>query len=83
MKYNMAEKKSFEESILRLENIVKALESGETPLNESLKLFEEGVKLADYCNGLLEKAEQKVTTLVKGENGDLKEVPFSGDDIND
>lgn len=73
----MAEKLSFEDALKRLESIVKELENGETPLNTSLKLFEEGVKLANHCNELLEKSEQKVTLLVKGQDGELIEEPFS------
>lgn len=64
----MAEKKlSFEQQLARLEEIVLRLESGETPLEESLKLFEEGSKLMRKCNALLDTAEQKVTMLLGGE----------------
>lgn len=71
----MAEKKlTFEQAMGRLEEIVKALESGEGSLDEAMKLFEEGSKLADRCSAMLDKAEQKVTRLVSAEQEE--EVPF-------
>lgn len=64
----MAEKKlSFEQGTARLEEIVARLESGQAPLDESLKLFEEGSKLLGKCNAMLDAAEQKVEVLGKGE----------------
>ena len=73
----MAVKKqqSFEESMERLEAIVAQLEKGECGLDQSLKLFEEGAKLAGTCEELLDKAEQKVNLLLA--NG--QEVPFEED----
>ncbi len=68
---------SFEQAMSRLEEIVKQLERGECGLDESLKLFEEGAKLAAQCNGMLDKAEQKVNLLVNGETGE--ERPFAGE----
>lgn len=73
----MAENKSFEESIKRLEEIVKLLENGETPLEESISLFEEGVALSGYCNKLLETANQKVVMLTQ-KNGEMAEEQFKG-----
>ena len=62
----MATKKlTFEAAIARLEEIVKALESGSAPLDESLSLFEEGVGLVKLCNARLDSAEQKVKILTK------------------
>lgn len=73
----MAEKKlSFEQSIERLDTIVKQLEKGEAPLSESLKLFEEGTVLVKTCTKLLDLAEQKVVKLRKGENGEPEELSF-------
>lgn len=61
----MAEKKlSFEQSMLRLEEIVARLEGGEATLDESLKLFEEGSRLMGKCNAMLSAAEQKVELLL-------------------
>lgn len=73
----MAVKKpSFEESMGRLEAIVAELERGECGLDQSLKLFEEGAKLAGQCEELLNKAEQKVTMLL----ADDREAPFEEND---
>ena len=69
----MAVKKpSFEEALGRLEEIVGLLERGECGLDQSLKLFEEGAKLAGQCEEMLDKAEQKVNLLL----ADDSEVPF-------
>ena len=72
----MEKQKTFEEYLKRLEEIVRALENGDTPLDESMKLFEEGVSLSATCNELLEKAEQKVSMLTRGENGEMQEAPM-------
>jgi len=69
---------SFEQSMERLEVIVKQLEKGEAPLGESLKLFEEGTALIAACGKMLDEAEQKVLVLKKGENGEPVELPFEG-----
>lgn len=58
-------KQSYEEAITALENIVAKLESGEASLDESLKLFEEGTKLAAYCQKALDTAEQKIRTIAQ------------------
>ena len=72
----MAVKKpSFEQAMGRLEEIVGLLERGECGLDQSLKLFEEGAKLAGQCEELLDKAEQKVALLLAGG----QEVPFQGE----
>ena len=67
---------SFEEAMGRLEAIVEQLERGECGFDQSLKLFEEGAKLAGQCEELLNKAEQRVTMLL----ADDREAPFEGDD---
>ena len=56
---------TFEKSMERLEEIVRLLENGQVPLDESLKLFEEGTKLAADCTSALEKAEAKITVLTE------------------
>lgn len=77
----MAEKKkSFEQAMNRLEEIVVLLEKGEAPLEEALKLFEEGTGLMKQCSALLDKAEQRVTKLTVGTDGESREVPFDGED---
>ena len=70
-------KQSFEQAMGRLEEIVNRLERGECGLDESLKLFEEGAKLAGQCNEMLDAAEQKVNLLLNGESGEEK--PFEGE----
>lgn len=73
----MAEKKmSFEQSLGRLEEIVKSLEKGDVSLSDSMKLFEEGTKLIRKCGDELDKAEQQVVKLRKGVDGMPEELPF-------
>ena len=71
-------KPSFEQSMERLDAIVKQLEKGEAPLSESLALFEEGTALISSCGKMLDEAEQKVVMLKKGESGEPSELPFEG-----
>ncbi len=72
----MAEKKiEFEEGLERLAQIVRQLEAGNTPLDKSLELYEEGVKLVKLCSKAIENAEKKVKILVAKENG-LSEEDF-------
>ena len=68
--------KSFEESMLRLEEIVRTMERGDVPLEESLKLFQEGTALVNSCTELLEKAELQVKKVTAGANGEPVEIPF-------
>jgi exodeoxyribonuclease VII small subunit len=74
----MAAKKKlqFEESMARLEEIVALLERGEAPLEEAMALFEEGAKLLRECTKQLDAAEQKVTLLTAGDEGQPVEQPF-------
>lgn len=55
---------TYEQAYKRLEEIVEKLENGSVPLEESIKLFEEGTKLANFCNSKLNAAEQKFTQLI-------------------
>ena len=71
----MAEKK-FETAMTRLEEIVTELEKGDIPLEQSLRLFEEGVKLARICQARLQEAERKVEILLKDTEGNLGKKPF-------
>ncbi len=61
----------FEKSLAKLESIIEELENGELPLNESIKTFEEGVKLTKHCQELLTKAELKVQKLLEKDDGTL------------
>ncbi len=62
----------FEEAFKRLEVIVGNLESGDLSLEESMKLFEEGIGLTEACKSRLENAEQKIQLLLKNSDGKLK-----------
>ena len=73
-------KKTYEDSVKRLEDIVSALECGDASLDESLKLFEEGTKLVHDCGAMLDKAEQKVMKLSKGADGAPVESPFASEE---
>lgn len=55
---------TYEQAYKRLEEIVEKLENGSVPLEESMKLFEDGTKLANFCNSKLNAAEQKFTQLI-------------------
>ncbi len=66
----------FEKSLNRLEQIVERLDSDELELEESLKLFEEGVALAAELGKRLDQAERKVTLLLKDKQGELLQTPF-------
>ena len=77
----MKEKK-FEVAMRELEDIVKRLESGDLPLEESLKIFEEGVALSRYCFNKLEEAEKRVSILIKDEGG-IKREPFEAKESED
>ena len=74
----MAENKmTFESALSRLEEIVRAMESGSAALDSSLALFEEAIGLVKFCTKALDTAEQKVKILQKDENGDMTEAPFA------
>jgi len=66
----------FEESLQRLEVIVKEMERGDLPLEQSLKLFEEGIALSGSCKAELEAAEGKIEILLK-QDGKLKAEAFN------
>ena len=69
-------KKTFENSMAELEVIVKQLENGDTTLDESLSLFEKGIKLSKECQNMLDKAEAKVSVLLKSDNGEIEKHDF-------
>lgn len=78
----MAEQK-FEDAFRKLESIVKKLEDGNLSLEESLKAFEEGVRLSRFCSRKLDEAEKKVEILLKDSNGRLVPKPFSVEEEED
>ncbi|MGN1094975.1 MAG: exodeoxyribonuclease VII small subunit [Eubacteriales bacterium] len=67
---------TFEKALSRLEEIVRAMESGSAALDSSLALFEEGIGLVKFCTKALDDAEQKVKILQKSDSGELAEAPF-------
>lgn len=71
----MKEEKSFEELMDDLENIAEELESDKLNLDDSMKKFEEGMKISKLCNEKLESAEKKITILLE-KNGEIEEENF-------
>ncbi len=69
--------RSFEESIERIEVIVKLLESGEATLDDSIKLYSEGVKLVGECNKKLDETERKIKLLTVNSDGEAAETDFN------
>lgn len=80
----MAERKkvSFEESCVRLEEIISKLEDEKLSLDESVKLYEEGMKLVTKCNKELSDAERKIKILTRGEDGQISEVEITEDSLS-
>ncbi len=66
----------FEEALARLEAIVAELERGELPLEDSMRIFEEGIKLSKVCLKMLDDAERRVEILVKDKDGRKRARPF-------
>lgn len=75
-------KKTFEEALARLEEITTELEDGDLSLEKSLKKFDEGIKLAEFCNAQLTEAKAKVEILLE-RDGKLEATPFEGADGGD
>lgn len=71
----MGKEANFEELMEKLEDITNKLEKEQLSLDESVKLFEEGMKISKQCNTKLEEAEQKITILIN-ENNELREEKF-------
>ena len=72
----MEDKANFEDNMKKLEEIATELEKGDLDLDTSVAKFEEGMKISKECSEMLEKAEKKITMLIKGENGELAEENF-------
>lgn len=69
----------FEDQLKRLEDIVGKMESGDLTLDDSLKLYEEGVKLSQSCTKRLEEAQKRIEILLRSSSGELKTVPADDD----
>jgi len=76
---NKMAKLTFENALKQLENIVHELESGNLSLDDSIKKFEEGIKLSKYCSAKLDETEKRITILTKGQDGSITEKPFDPD----
>ncbi len=70
----------FEDALSRLETIVAELEKGDLPLNDSLKIFEEGIKLSKNCLKMLDDAERKVEIMVQDKDGQKRLQAYSIDE---
>jgi exodeoxyribonuclease VII small subunit len=68
---------TFEETLGQLETVVARLEGGDLPLEEALRTFEEGIRLARVCAARLEDAERRVRLLTRAPDGTESEVPFA------
>jgi exodeoxyribonuclease VII small subunit len=73
-------KKTFEQSMKQLEQIVVELESGELTLEQAIKKFEEGMELSKFCSQKLEETERKITLLMQNSAGQAVEKPFPTED---
>lgn len=73
----MADEMTFEDALKRLEELVARMEGGDLNLDDSLRSFEEGVKLTRFCEKKLDEAEKKVEILMKDKGGRLTATPFA------
>jgi exodeoxyribonuclease VII small subunit len=79
----MKKTQSFEQAMKRLEEISQALESGDIPLEDSIKLYEEGIKLIDFCQGKLDEAQKKVQKLGRNGEGELETTSLNDSSISE
>ena len=70
-------KKTFEEALAELEAIVDRMEKGEMTLDESIEFYHKGMELSKFCSTRLDEVEKKITLLIDGEKGEIREEPFS------
>jgi len=73
----MSKTKNFEQTLARLEDIVKKMESGNISLDESIEIYQEGIILSKQCSSMLEEAEGKVMAIVNKEQGIIEEFMIS------
>ena len=69
-------KKTFEQAMKQLEQIVQELESGDMPLEKAIKKFEEGIQLSKFCSEKLDETEKRITILIQDSGGKISEMPF-------
>ena len=69
-------KKTFEQAMKQLEQIVQDLDSGDMPLEKAIKTFEEGIQLSKFCSEKLDETEKRITILMQRDNGKVSEAPF-------
>lgn len=74
-----AKEAKFEDQLKRLEDIVGRMESGDLTLDESLKLYEEGIKLSQGCTKRLEEAQKRIEVLLRSSSGESRAVPADDD----
>ena len=73
-------KENFESSLKRLEGIVRKLEEGDLPLEDSLRVFEEGMRLVQSCETRLNEARKKIEILMKGQDGKRRARDFGAEE---
>ncbi|MBA3038036.1 MAG: exodeoxyribonuclease VII small subunit [Desulfobacterium sp.] len=73
----------FETAMNQLEQIVNELESGNLSLEDSIKKFEEGIKLSKFCSAKLDETEKKITILLKEQDGNITEREFSPEKVSE
>ncbi|MCP3943153.1 MAG: exodeoxyribonuclease VII small subunit [Desulfobacteraceae bacterium] len=72
-------KKTFETALKQLEEIVREMESGDLSLEQAVKKYEAGINHSKYCLDILDQTEKKISQLVLGSDGSLKEEPFDNE----
>jgi exodeoxyribonuclease VII small subunit len=75
-------KKTFEQALKQLEQIVQDLESGDIPLEKAIKKFEEGIELSKFCAEKLDESEKRVTMLTQDATGNVSDMPFAAENRN-
>lgn len=70
-------RKTFEQALKNLEQIVQDLENGDMPLEKAIKKFEEGIQLSKYCSSKLDESEKKITILLQDAAGNVSDMPFA------
>ena len=70
-------KKTYEQALKQLEQIVQDLENGDMPLEKAIKKFEEGIQLSKYCTEKLDESEKKISILLQDAAGNISDMPFA------